>query len=202
VQLHDSGESRCFLLTFCYSIENPAQKVFCMLLEFLFDQGSKTRYYCQIMTTEKEYLSREKHEELKQELEFLTHIRRKEIAEALEAAKSLGDLSENAEYHAAREAQAGVEERISVVEEILKNAVIVTSKHKTDTVGVGSVVTVKKGKEQKTYTVVGSEEADITAGKISNKSPLGLAMLHKKKGDQFNYTTPAGIVECTIVDIQ
>src|SRR3989338_8931708 len=133
------------------------------------------------MDTPKEYLSKEKHDELTKELEFLTHIKRKEIAEALEAAKSLGDLSENAEYHSAREAQAGVEDRVTVLEEILKNAVIVGSKHKTDAVGIGSVVTVRRGKDTKTYTIVGSEETDVATGKISNKSPLGEAMMGKRK---------------------
>ncbi len=154
------------------------------------------------MDTQKEYLSKEKFEELKEELDFLTHVRRKEIAEALEAAKSLGDLSENAEYHSARELQAGIEERIMVLEEILKNAVIVGSKHKTDAVGIGSHVSVKRGKDTKSYTIVGSEEADVAAGKISNKSPLGEAIMGKKKGDTFAYTSPAGEMKGEILEIK
>lgn len=154
------------------------------------------------MTHEKSYLSKEKYAELKKELEYLTHERRKEIAEALEAAKSLGDLSENAEYHAAREAQATVEERVAQIEEILRNAVIMTSRHKTDAVGIGSVVTIKKGREEKTYTIVGSEEADLSQGRISNQSPLGKAILGKKKGEEFSYTTPQGVVSGTILDIR
>lgn len=154
------------------------------------------------MNTDKEYLSKEKYDELKKELEELTHNKRKEIAEQLEAAKALGDLSENAEYHAAREAQASVEERIMQIEEILRNAVIMSTKHKTDSVGIGSVVTMKKGKEDKTYTIVGSEESDIVAGKISNKSPLGEAMFGKKKGDKFSFNTPHGKVECEVLDIK
>lgn len=154
------------------------------------------------MDTQKEYLSREKHDELKEELDFLTHIKRKEIAEALEAAKALGDLSENAEYHSAREAQAGVEERIAVLEEILKNAVIVGHKHKTDAVGIGSIVTLKRGKETKTYTIVGSEENDVQAGKISNKSPLGENLMGKRKGDEFKCMTPRGEDHCEILEIK
>ena len=154
------------------------------------------------MNTPKEYLSKEKHEKLTEELEYLTHIRRKEIAESLEAAKALGDLSENAEYHFAREAQAGAEERITVWEEILKNAVIVGGKHKTDTVGIGSVVTVKRNKDTKVYTVVGSEETDVANGKISNKSPLGESMMGKRKGDSFSYTTPTGELACEIIEIK
>lgn len=154
------------------------------------------------MDTQKEYLSREKYNELKEELDFLMHVRRKEIAEALEAAKALGDLSENAEYHSAREAQAGVEERIMVVEEILKNAAIIGSKHKTDVVDIGSVVTVKRSKETKIYTMVGSEEADVLSGKISNKSPLGEAMMGKKKDDKFTFITPLGDESCQILEIK
>lgn len=153
------------------------------------------------MDTQKEYLSREKFDELKTELDFLMNVKRKEIAEALEAAKSLGDLSENAEYHSARETQAGIEERIMVLEEILKSATIVGGKHKTDAVGIGSTVTIKRGRNTKTYTIVGSEEADVTAGKISNKSPLGEAMMGKKKGDKFSCTSPSGEDECSILEI-
>lgn len=154
------------------------------------------------MDTQKDYLSKEKFDELKEELEQLTRVRRKEIAEALEAAKSLGDLSENAEYHSAREAQAGVEERIMILEEIIKNSVITTGKHKTDAVGIGSVVTVKRGKDTKTYTIVGSEETNVAEGKISNKSPLGESLMGKRKGDDFSCTTPSGEVECQILEIK
>ena len=135
-------------------------------------------------------------------MQFLTTVRRKEIAEALEAAKALGDLSENAEYHSAREAQAGVEERIAVIEEILKNAVIVGNKHKTDAVGIGSVVTLKRGRDTKTYTIVGSEEADVASMKISNKSPLGESMMGRKKDEKFSCVTPKGEEECQILEIK
>jgi len=154
------------------------------------------------MDTQKDYLSKEKHTELEEELEFLTHVRRKEIAESLEAAKALGDLSENAEYHSAREAQAGVEERISVLEEILKTAVIVGNKHKTDAVGIGSIVTVKRSKDTKTFTIVGSEEADVALGKISNKSPLGESLMGRKKDEKFTCTTPRGVESCQILEIK
>lgn len=152
--------------------------------------------------TPKEYLSKEKHDELKKELEFLTRVKRKEIAEALEAAKALGDISENAEYHSAREAQADTEDRIRILEEMLKNAAIVGGKHKTDAVGIGSVVTVKRGEDTKTYTIVGSEESDIAGGKLSNKSPLGEAMMGRRKGDHFSCSTPSGKSECEIVEIK
>ncbi|MEK7118228.1 MAG: transcription elongation factor GreA [Patescibacteria group bacterium] len=154
------------------------------------------------MDTPKEYLSREKQEKLSEELNFLTSVRRKEIAESLEAAKSLGDLSENAEYHSAREAQADVEERITTLEEILKNAVIVGGKHKTDTVGIGSTVTIRRDSNTMTYTIVGSEETDVVGGKISNKSPLGEGMIGKSRGDRFTCITPSGECECEILEIK
>jgi transcription elongation factor GreA len=153
------------------------------------------------MAEQKEYVSREKYQELQKELETLMHVRRKEIAEKLEAAKALGDLSENAEYHAAREEQAGLEERIMELEQILKNAQIV-SKSKKDSVGIGSKVTIEKGGKKLQYAIVGSEEADVAAGKISNKSPLGESLIGKKKGDAFSYSTPAGEMHGTLVEIE
>ena len=127
---------------------------------------------------------------------------RKEIAESLEYARSLGDLSENAEYQAARELQAATEERIRRLEHIVKSAVIVSEKKK-DTVGFGSTVTIRKkgDKSDHTYKIVGSEEADMREQKISHLSPLGDAMLNKKKGDTFTFSTPNGRQEYTIVAI-
>ncbi len=151
----------------------------------------------------KEYLTKEKHKELTIELEHLKTVRRKEIAEELEFAKSLGDLSENAEYHEARESQAALEDRISQLESILASAQIVKAHH-SDTVDIGSTVHVKKvgDKTAKVYTIVGSEEADMAAGKISFKSPLGEAMLSKKKGDEFKFKSPVGEMKYTIVSIE
>ncbi len=147
-----------------------------------------------------EYLTLEKKTLLEDELHALITVRRKEIADALEYAKSLGDLSENAEYHQAREDQANCEDRIIHIEQILKNAVIMES-HATGVVSVGSTVTVvKKGsKEEKTFAIVGSEEADSISGKISNESPLGEALLGKKKGDKVIVHAPKGDMEYTIV---
>jgi transcription elongation factor GreA len=147
-----------------------------------------------------EYLTLEKKQLLEDELNQLKTVRRKEIADALEYAKSLGDLSENAEYHQAREDQTNCEDRIIHIEQILKNAVIMDT-HAVGVVSVGSTVTVlKKGdKEEKTYALVGSEEADSISGKISNESPLGMALLGKKKGDKVTVHAPKGDVEYTVV---
>ena len=147
-----------------------------------------------------EYLTLEKKALLEEELQTLKTVRRKEIADALEYAKSLGDLSENAEYHQAREDQANCEDRITHIEQILKDAVIMETKA-TGVVHVGSTVTLlKKGdKEEKTYALVGSEEADTLSGKISNESPLGAAIIGKKKGDKVIVHAPKGEIEYTIV---
>ncbi len=148
-----------------------------------------------------EYLTLEKKQLLEDELKMLKTVRRKEIADALEYAKSLGDLSENAEYHQAREDQANCEDRITHIEQILKNAVIMDDTQKAGVVSVGSTVTVQKkgSKEEKTFALVGSEEADSISGKISNESPLGQALLGKKKGDKVIVHAPKGDVEYTIV---
>ncbi len=155
------------------------------------------------MADSKEYLTKEKHAELTKEFEHLTTEKRREIARDLEYAKALGDLSENAEYHQARELQATVEERIAKIEHLLKNAEIITT-HQTNIASVGSIVSVKKegSKDSQKFTIVGSEEADTSAGKISCASPLGIAMLGKKKSDAFVVQTPKGAVTYKIVGIE
>lgn len=155
------------------------------------------------MKDDHEYLTQTKYDEFKAELENLKTIRRKEVAENLEYAKGLGDLSENAEYHEARDMQAAVEDRIQKLENILKSATIVSS-HDTNSVSIGATITVKKGKEKETkeFTIVSSEEADSASGKISVKSPLGAAAYGKKKGEVFSFNTPSGTMEYTVVDIQ
>jgi len=150
---------------------------------------------------EKEYLTQEKFEEFTKELEFLKSTKRKEVAESLEYAKALGDLSENAEYHEARGEQALVEDRINKLENLLKNALIVSSSD-TGIVNVGSVVTVEKDGKKSIYTIVGSEEADVTSNKISVKSPFGQSIIGKKKGEEFIFTAPSGEVSYSIVDIK
>jgi len=155
------------------------------------------------MSEEKQYLTKEKFEELKDELAFLKTTRRKEIAEKLEFAKSLGDLSENAEYQEARQDQAETEDRILTLDSILSTAEII-HKRKGDAVRVGSTVIIKKKgeKDKHEYQIVGSEEADTSAGKISNLSPIGAALIGKGKGDTATYETPKGEVVCEILEIK
>ncbi|MEK7134136.1 MAG: transcription elongation factor GreA [Patescibacteria group bacterium] len=151
----------------------------------------------------KSYVSKQKYKELGNELDYLKTTRRKEIAEKLEYAKSLGDLSENAEYHEARDDQAGTEKRILELEDILKHAQMV-EKHHSEVVEIGSAIVVKKTgeKDEKKYQIVGSEEADTGAGKISYLSPLGAALMGKKKGDKTSFQSPVGKVEYSIVEIE
>ncbi len=150
-----------------------------------------------------QYLTKEKLQEFKKELEYLRTDRRKEVAENLEYAKKLGDLSENAEYHEARQEQAEIEDRINHLENLLKTAVILDDQH-GDIVGVGSTVKVKKDgeSEARIYKIVGSEEADMAHGKVSNLSPLGASLLGKKKGDKFSFTTPKGPASYTLISIE
>ena len=140
------------------------------------------------------FLTKEKYEELKAELDHLKTVRRKEVAESLEYARSLGDISENAEYQEARDMQAAIEERIQYLEQVIKEAKIVAHTKKGSAVGLGSEVTIKKekDKESRTYTIVGSEEANIHEHKLSYLSPLGEALMGKIKGDEFVFDTPGG----------
>ena len=149
------------------------------------------------------YITAEKRQELMAELHTLKTVGRREVLEALEFAKSLGDLSENAEYHQAREEQGKIEERISTIEHILQNSEII-KKHSSDIVDIGSTVTVQKAgsKEKQTFNIVGSEEADFAAGKISHNSPLGGALFGKKNGDVAIFTTPKGKIEYKVISLE
>lgn len=151
---------------------------------------------------QKEYLTKEKFDEFTKELAELKGKRRKEVAENLEYAKALGDLSENAEYHEARDMQATVEDRIAHLEQILKNAVIVSDHDVKHGVNIGSTVTVEKDGKKFEYKIVGSEEADAGANKISIRSPFGKAILGKQKGESFSFAAPSGEMKYVVKDIK
>ncbi len=157
------------------------------------------------MSHDTQYLTAEKFAELKKELGYLKAERRKEVAEHLEYAKKLGDLSENAEYHQAREEQAEVEDRIRYVESLLKDAVIAAASGGS-VIAVGSTVRLERDgdtvKKSFLYTIVGSEEADTSQGKISNISPLGSALLGHKQGDKIKVQTPKGAMSYTIAALK
>lgn len=150
-----------------------------------------------------DYITEGKRKELEAELKDLKGPKRREILEALEYAKSLGDLSENAEYHQTREDQGKLEERIAKIEQILRSSQVAAPAG-GDIIEVGSKVVVEKegSKEEKTYQIVGSQEADMTLGKISNRSPFGVAIFGKKKGDKISFKTPGGgVVNYKIVKV-
>ena len=150
----------------------------------------------------KQYVTKERLEEFKAELEELKNKRRLEVAQRLKQAKEYGDLSENSEYVEAREEQANVETRIVELEELVKNAVIIEKAEGGDTVTVGSTVTVKKGDKLSTYTIVGAYEARPEEGKISDESPLGRAFLKRKAGESVSIATPAGAMTYEIKEIK
>jgi transcription elongation factor GreA len=146
------------------------------------------------------YITKPGYEKLKKELEELKTVRRKEIASRIEIAKDMGDLSENAEYHEAKDEQGFVEGRIAELEITLPNAVII--EHASDDcIGVGNTVRVSvKGKE-KEYTIVGANEADPVSGRISNESPLGQAFLGKCAGDTVEVRVPSGKMIYAIISV-
>lgn len=152
---------------------------------------------------EKLYITKEQKTDLEAELKQLSSVKRKEILETLEYAKSLGDLSENAEYHQAREAQGKNEDRIKEIEYILKHAEV-SAGSRTGVIRVGSTVVVQKSgtKDKKEFKIVGPEEADMPSGKLSYKSPLGAAMFEHKKGEEVSFTTPAGVTKYKIIDVK
>ncbi|MGC9968721.1 MAG: transcription elongation factor GreA [Minisyncoccia bacterium] len=150
----------------------------------------------------KQYLTKERLEELTVELATLKNKKRVEVAERLKQAKEYGDLSENSEYVEAREEQASVEMRIAELEDLLKEAVTIKKLEGGDTVTVGSTVVVRKGEKTMSYTIMGSHEAKPEEGKISDESPLGRAFLKKKAGETVEVTTPAGIATFEILKIE
>lgn len=156
------------------------------------------------MNDQQSYLTAEKFDELKKELDHLKTVRRKEVAESLEYARSLGDLSENAEYQEARDMQGAIEERIGHLEKVIKEAKIVAHDKKGDVIVLGSTVTIQKDKDKDshTYTIVGAEEANIHEKKLSYLSPLGEALMGKIKGDDFTFETPAGKQKYKVLKVE
>ncbi len=150
----------------------------------------------------KTYLTEDGLEELKKELEYLKTEKRPEVINALKEARALGDLSENAEYDAARAEQAEVENKISEIEAMLENAELIKDVN-TNKVSIGTTVTLKyvEDDETDTYTIVGSKEADPFANKISNESPLAKAIIGAKKGQSVMVDSPNGKYQVEILEI-
>lgn len=149
------------------------------------------------------YLTKEGLAKLKEELHHLVHIRRREIATRIQEAKELGDLSENAEYQEAKNEQAFNEGRIEEIENMLRNVSLIEADHPTNGfVQVGSSLEVEHKGQSLVLHIVGSNEADPTSGRISNESPLGRALLGKRRGEVITVDTPRGAIAYTIKHIK
>ena len=149
-----------------------------------------------------EYLTREGLEKLNNELGYLKETKRKEIAERLEKSLAFGDLTENAEYHETKEEQAFIEGRILELEELVRNAIVVSEEKDKTYAQVGSTVLVSVGSAKEKFKIVGTEEANPLEGKISTNSPLGKAFLNQPKGAVIEVKTPKGITQYKILKIE
>ena len=139
-----------------------------------------------------QYVSRQGLADLRAELDELVNVRRAEVAARIQEAKEHGDISENAEYEDAKNEQAFIEGRIQGLSALVKNAVIIDEHTSTTHVQIGSTVELQGSSGTETYTIVGSAEAAPASGRISNESPVGRALLGKKKGDRITVSVPAG----------
>jgi transcription elongation factor GreA len=157
-----------------------------------------------MMATESNYLTAEGAKRLTEELEYLKGPARIQLAERLRAAIQQGDLSENADYHAAKEEQGFLEGRIIELEQILHNAVIIEDvEKKPNEVGIGSYVTIQEEDyPEETYHLVGPKEADPKNMRISHASPIGSVLMGRRVGDKVTAKTPAGAVELKIIKIE
>ncbi|MFG6114241.1 transcription elongation factor GreA [Thalassobacillus cyri] len=151
------------------------------------------------------YMTQEGKEKLENELHYLKTERRQEVVERIKVARDFGDLSENSEYDSAKDEQAFVEARISQVENMIRNAVIIENDNQNpDMVSLGKSVTFQElpeGDEEK-YTIVGSAEADPFEGKISNDSPMAKSLIGHEVGEQVTVMTPGGEIEVKIVSVE
>lgn len=148
-------------------------------------------------------LTQEGLKNLEDELQDLKVVRRKDVAAKIKEARGQGDLSENAEYDAAKEEQAEIEARIVTIENMLRNAEVIDSDTNTDSVSIGNKIKLfdNEFEEEVEYTLVGSAEADPFNGKISNESPIGSALLGHKVGDTIEAETPDGTISFKILEI-
>jgi transcription elongation factor GreA len=154
--------------------------------------------------SEQPYLTTEGAQRLRTELDELKGPAREEMARRLRSAIQMGDLSENADYHKAKEDQAFLEGRISELEYLLKNAIIVDrNNHTGEVVDIGVKVTIQEsGESPETYHLVGAKEADPRQGRISNESPIGRVMMGRRVGDTVTADTPAGSITFKILEIE
>ncbi len=157
------------------------------------------------MDKNKTLLTEQGYQELRDELDHLINVKRPENIKAIKDARSLGDLSENADYDAARNEQAELEGRIKQLEKLLENVEIIDSQNQDkNTVSVGNTVSIKYIDEddEEEYQIVGSQEADPFACKISNESPIAKALLNHKVGDVVDVDSPNGVYQIEITSIK
>ncbi|GAA0327293.1 transcription elongation factor GreA [Oceanobacillus oncorhynchi subsp. incaldanensis] len=151
------------------------------------------------------YMTQEGKDKLEEELHYLKTDRRQEVVERIKVARDFGDLSENSEYDAAKDEQAFVEQRITQVENMIRNAVIIENDNEDpNVVGLGKSVTFVElpDGDEETYTIVGSAEADPFEGKISNDSPMAKSLLGQEIGQEVSVATPAGDIEVRITNVE
>ncbi len=148
-------------------------------------------------------LTKEGKEKLEEELYFLENEKRAEVGERIKTAREFGDISENSEYDDAKNEQGMMEARIAEISHILSEATVVNVPKRSSRVNIGSTVVVDMGGRERSFTIVGAAESDSTVGKISNESPVGAALLGRKKGDSVDTTGPTGrAITMTIVRIE
>ena len=148
-------------------------------------------------------MSEDRLQELKEELTYLQTVREKEVAQQIKEARSFGDLTENSEYDEAKTEQGKLYAKIAEIKNLIENAEIVYASEKTDSIGIGSKVTVRDlefGSED-TYELVGSQEADPSMNRISDDSPFGKGLMDKRKGDIISIEAPAGVLKFEILEI-
>lgn len=176
----------------------PKFKIYCIFVFIIisFNARLPNLYFM----TDQQIISEEGYNKLQEELHCLTTTKRREIADRIEKAKELGDLSENAEYSDAKEAQAFNEGRVAEITNLIKNVTVVGSTSKGQ-VGMGSHITVEHDGQKKEFTIVSFNEADPLSGKVSNESPLGLAFIDKKIGETVIVHTPKGDIKYKITKI-
>ena len=170
----------------------------------MLDTSSFILYEVRKLAEKKTMLTYEGLKRLEDELHELKVIRRKDVAAKIKEARSQGDLSENAEYDAAKEEQAEIEARIGLLEKMLRNAEVIDEDElDADSISIGSKVTIldKEYNEEIEYLIVGSTEADPIGGRISNESPLGMALLDRKVGDSIAVEAPDGVIKYKILKI-
>jgi len=156
------------------------------------------------MSQDVTYLTPEGKVELEQKLERLIHVDRPALAQRLKEAVADGDLKENANYHDTREKMSLMDGEIQRLESILRTAQVIENDGSTDEVRIGSKVTIREDgfDEDETYTIVGQAEANPKEGKISQKSPIGAALINRRKGDKVKVETPSGVIKVKIVKIE